>query len=120
MRSQREDHGVARHANAILLLDDEKSCQVIAEFRYLNDDTIRGWYKTYGESSWAALVFNGWKGGQSRMSADQETTLCGWLHDHFFRSTVEIRANISKEFGLRQRISFWLHQASGVIRLRVS
>ena len=42
MRSQREDHGVARRANAILLLDDGKSCQVIAEFLYLDDDTIRG------------------------------------------------------------------------------
>ena len=33
--SQREDHGVARRANAILLLDDGKSCQWIAEFPYL-------------------------------------------------------------------------------------
>ncbi len=32
VRSQREDHGVARRANAILLLDDGKSCQTIAEF----------------------------------------------------------------------------------------
>ncbi len=47
VRSQREDHGVARRANAILLLDDGKSCQTIAEFLYLDDDTIRGWHKTY-------------------------------------------------------------------------
>ena len=43
VRGQREDHGIARRANAILLLDDGKSCQVIAEFLYLDDDTIRGW-----------------------------------------------------------------------------
>ena len=42
VRSQREDHGIARRANAILLLDDGKSCQVITEFLYLDDDTIRG------------------------------------------------------------------------------
>jgi hypothetical protein len=30
VRSQREDHGIARRANAILLLDDGKSCQAIA------------------------------------------------------------------------------------------
>ncbi len=42
MRSHRADHGVARRANAILLLDDGKSCQAIAEFLYLDDDTIRG------------------------------------------------------------------------------
>ena len=34
VRSQREDHGIARRANALLLLDDGKSCQVIAEFLY--------------------------------------------------------------------------------------
>ena len=35
------------------------------------------------------------------MSAYQEATLCGGLNDRFCRSTVEIRAHISKEFGLR-------------------
>lgn len=34
-RSHREDHGITRSANAHLLLDDGKSCQVIAEFLYL-------------------------------------------------------------------------------------
>ena len=42
VRRQREDHGVARRANAILLLDDGKLCQAIAGFLYLDDDTIRG------------------------------------------------------------------------------
>ena len=46
VRSQREDHGVARRANALLLLDDGKSCHVIAEFVCLDDDTIRSWRKT--------------------------------------------------------------------------
>jgi hypothetical protein len=32
VRRQREDHGIARRANAILLLDDGKSCQEISEF----------------------------------------------------------------------------------------
>jgi DNA-binding CsgD family transcriptional regulator len=36
-----EPHGVARRANAVLLLDDGKSCALIAEFLYLDDDTIR-------------------------------------------------------------------------------
>ena len=32
VRSHREDHGVARRANAILLLDDGESCVQIAKF----------------------------------------------------------------------------------------
>ena len=59
VRSQCEDHGVARRANALLLLDDGKPCQVIAEFLYLDDDTIRGWHKTYRKSGWNALAFDG-------------------------------------------------------------
>ena len=70
VRSQREDHGIARRANALLLLDDGNSCQVIAEFLYLDDDTVRGWHKTYRENGWNALAVDGWKGGQSRMAAD--------------------------------------------------
>ena len=93
VRSQREDHGIARRANAILLLDDGKSCQVIAEFFYLDDDTIRGWYKCYRESGWEALSVDGWKGGQSRLTAAQEVALCNWLDGRFCRSTVEIQSS---------------------------
>jgi hypothetical protein len=42
VKRQREDHGVARRANALLLLDDSKSCVEIAQVLYLNDDTVRG------------------------------------------------------------------------------
>jgi len=72
VRRQREDHGIARRANAILLLDAGKSCARIAKFLYLDDDTIRGWHKTYLQGGWDALAFDGWKGGQSRMSQARE------------------------------------------------
>ena len=42
VRRQREDHGIARRANALLLLGDGKTCVQLAEFLYLDDDTIRG------------------------------------------------------------------------------
>ena len=100
VRSQREDYGVARRANAILLLDDGKSCQAIAEFLYLDDDTIRGWHKSYRNGGWDALSTDGWKGGPSRMTPAQETELCKWLDGHFCRSTVEIRAHIAARFGV--------------------
>lgn len=100
VRRQREDHGIARRANAILLLDDGKSCQEIADFLYLDDDTIRGWHKTYVRDGWDALAFDGWKGGQSRMTLAQEARLCTWLEGRFCRSTVEIRSHIASEFGV--------------------
>ncbi|MGF6859632.1 transposase [Rhodobacteraceae bacterium MBR-64] len=42
-RNQRENRGIARRANAILLLDDGESCAKIAKFLYLDEGTIRGW-----------------------------------------------------------------------------
>ena len=80
VRREREDHGIARRANAILLLDEGESCARIAKFLYLDDDTIRGWHKTYLQDGWDALAFDGWKGGQSRMTQAQEAALCAWRH----------------------------------------
>ncbi len=79
VHSQREDHCVAGRANAILLLDDGKSCQAIAGFLYLDDDTIRGWFKTCQTGGRDALSTDGWKGGHSRMTSAQETELCAWV-----------------------------------------
>ncbi len=110
VRSHREDHGIARRANAILLLDDGESCVQIAKFLYLDDDTIRGWYKTYKEGGWDALSVDGWKGGKTRLTASQETALCAWLDGRFCRSTAEIRAHIQKSFDL-------LYSHSGCIKL---
>jgi len=110
VRRQREDHGIARRANAILLLDDGESCARIAKFLYLDDDTIRGWYKSYQQDGWDALAFDGWKGGQSRMKQAQEVALCAWLEARFCRSTVEIRAHVAAECGLN-------YSHSGCIKL---
>jgi len=47
MRHPSEIHGVARRANAILLLDDGLSCADVAKVLYLDDDTVRTWFKRY-------------------------------------------------------------------------
>ena len=49
VRRQREDHGIARRANAILLLDDGESCARIAKFLYLDDDTIGAGIRAAGK-----------------------------------------------------------------------
>ena len=100
VRRQREDHGIARRANAMLLLDKGKSCAQIAEFLYLDDDTIRGWCKTFQKVGWDVLALDGWQGGQSRMTSDQQEALCAWLDERFCHSAVEIRAHIAGQFGL--------------------
>ena len=100
VRRHSEEHGVARRANAVLLLDKGKSCAAIAEFLYLDDDTIRNWYKSYRQDVWDALALDGWQGGQSCMTPAQEATLCSWQEGRFCRAAGDIRAYIKAEFGL--------------------
>ena len=79
VRSHREDHGIARRANAILLLDDGESCTQIAKFLYLDDDTIRGWYKTYREGGWDALLLMAGKVVSPALRADRRANYAtGW------------------------------------------
>ena len=78
-----------------------KSCAQIAEFLYLDDDTIRGWHKGFIEGGWEALAFDGWQGGHSRLTVYQEGALCAWFEDRFCRSADEIRAHIAAKFDLR-------------------
>ena len=101
VKRQREDHGVARRANALLLLDDGKSCVEIAQVLYLDDDTVRGWHKQYLSEGWDAVAYDGWKGGQSRLPVPLKAALCAWLEERFCRSTVEVRAYMTVQFDLR-------------------
>jgi len=101
VRRHREEHGIARRANAILLLDKGKTCVQIAEFLYLDDDTIRGWYKSWQQDGWDTLALDGWQGGHSRLTFDQEAKLSAWLEGRFCRSAAEIRAYITTKFSLR-------------------
>ena len=110
VRSRREDYGVARRANTILLLDDSLSCQEAGKVLYLDDDTIRLWYKEYQKGGLDLLTTFDWKGGHSRITLFQEDALCDWLEGRFCRSTDEIRAFIYAEFGIH-------YSHSGCIKL---
>ena len=78
VKRQREDHGVARRANALLLLDNGMSCVQIAKVLFLDDDTVRSWHKQYwlktGMPSlrwlerWAVTDDNGSRGEFERMA----------------------------------------------------
>ena len=63
VKRQREDHGVARRANALLLLDDGMSCSQIAKVLFLDDDTVRSWHKQYLAEDWKPSPMMGGKAG---------------------------------------------------------
>src|SRR5438034_6888538 len=62
VRDGKAETRLTRRANALLLLDDGMSCEAIAKVLYLDDDTIRYWYKLYGEKGLSWLADFGYKG----------------------------------------------------------
>jgi transposase len=110
VRRPSEKHGVARRANAILLLDDGMSCEAVARVLYLDDDTVRGWHQRFAADGVAALRAFGWKGGAGKLTRLQEVELTGELSARFFASTVAVIALIGTRFGIA-------YSKAGVIKL---
>ena len=101
VRRPTERHGIARRANAMLLLDDEGlRCEEVARVLYLDDDTIRGWRdRTRREGARALRVF-GWKGGQSKLTPVQEAELVATLAGRLFRTTAAVIDHVARAFGV--------------------
>ena len=55
-------YGVARRANAILLLDDGLNFDQVAKTLYLDDSTIRDWHRLYLIAGFEGLSHLDWKG----------------------------------------------------------
>ena len=110
VRRPSEKHGVARRANAILLLDDGLNCDAVAKVLYLDDDTVRGWHQRFAADGVAALRAFGWKGGEGRLSRDQESALAAALSEGFYASTAAVIALIEKRFSIT-------YSKAGVLKL---
>lgn len=110
VRRPSETHGVARRANAILLLDDGLSCEAVAKVLYLDDDTVRGWRQRFASDGTAALRAFGWKGSAGRLSRHHEADLVEALTAKLFISTAAVIALIETRFGI-------VYSKAGVIKL---
>ena len=100
VKRRTEAGAILQRAAALLHLDDGKSYAYVAEALFLDDDTVRGWYKQYQTGGWDLVSSDDWQGGQSRMTAAQEATLIAWLEGRVCRSVAEVRAYILAEFGI--------------------
>jgi transposase len=94
------EHRVARRANAIVLLDQGRSCEDIAAFLLLDDDTVRNWYRAYEQGGVDGLKAFDYKGSSSHLSLEQERVLSEWVDDHHPRSIREIGAFLKLNFGV--------------------
>ena len=100
MRHPSEIHGVARRANAILLLDDGWNCAKVAEAFYLDDDTVRTWFKRYQAGGLDEMKVFDWKGRSGYLSRERMAELSARLGERLMRDSGEVAAYIAARWGV--------------------
>ena len=85
-------HRLARRANALLLLDQGMSCGEVAKVLFLDDDTIRSWYRLYQEDGFDGLATFGYDGSACRLSEDQQDKLKAWITETLPHTTSAVGA----------------------------
>ena len=100
VRNGKAETRLTRRANALLLLDDGMSCTEIAKVLYLDDDTIRHWYRLYSEKGLSWLAEFGYKGRACELTAIQQEELRKWMTQTLPRTTGEVGEWIEKSFGV--------------------
>ncbi|HEX3497185.1 MAG TPA: IS630 family transposase [Methylocella sp.] len=100
LRDGRTEQRLARRANAMLLLDDGWSCERAAAALYLDDDTIRGWRKTYDADGVEGLRRFEAGGSAGLLSQAQEEELVVYVSQALPRSTREVGVFIEQVFGV--------------------
>jgi transposase len=91
---------VTRRANALVRLDDGKSCQEVAEWLLVDDDTIRVWRALFEQSGLEGVTSFDAGGSSGLMNAEQTEALKTWVNATLPRSTRHVGAWIAKEFSL--------------------
>jgi transposase len=91
---------VTRRANALVLLDNGRSCQEVVDASLLNDDTIRGWIKLFEQCGIESLTSFDIGGSASVLSVAHEDAWKVFVKSTLPRSTRHAGAWIEQEFGL--------------------
>jgi len=100
VRDGKAETRLTRRANALLLLDDGMSCEAIAKVLYLDDDTIRYWYKLFGEKGLTWLADFGYKGRACELTMAQQDGLKTWVAQTLPRTTTIVGEWIERSYGV--------------------
>jgi transposase len=93
-------HRLGRRANALVLLDGGWSCEEVAKVLFVDDDTIRSWFRLYEEDGIDGLAWFGHEGSACQLSGARQDKLKAWITATLPRSTRHIGAFIEAEFGV--------------------
>jgi len=93
-------HGLARRANAIILLDRGMSCEDVGKVLLIDDDTVRTWHQMYQEGGLGGLARLGYVGSECRLNEAQQAALKAWITETLPRTSREVGAWIEVTFGI--------------------
>lgn len=93
-------HRLARRANALVLLDGGMSCEAVAKVLFLDDDTIRGWWRRYVDKGFDGLAGFDYEGSACRLSVAEQDRLKSWITEALPHTTREVGSWIEQEFGI--------------------
>jgi transposase len=113
------EHRVARRANAIVLLDQDWSCERVAAALLVDDDTVRDWRRAYERGGVEGLKSFGHEGGSGRLSSEQEEALSAWVDGHCPHAIRKIGAFLKRTSGVsysRSGLIALLHRLGFVYR----
>src|SRR3978361_1843670 len=73
---------------------------MLRRFFFLDDDTIRTWYRLYQQDGFDDLVSFGYDGSACRLSGIQQDQLKAWITEIVPQTTGAVGAWVEKEFGI--------------------
>ena len=76
------------------------NCGAVAQVLFLDDDTIRTWYRLYQQDGFDGLLSFGCDGSACRLSEPQQDKLTAWITERLPRTTGAVGAWIEPEFGI--------------------
>ena len=90
----------ADRIKAVLLLDSGWSYAQIAEGFLLDDQTIRNYEKTFFEKGIWGLLKTGYKGGEPKLTAEQESELKKHIANTIYSSSGAINKYVKETYGI--------------------
>ena len=103
------DRRLADRIKTILLLDEGWTYAKIAEVLLLDDQTIRNYEKNFSQEGISGLLRISYKGGESRLNADQEVALKDHIVNNTYSSSATIIEYIKQTYGIEFSGSGMVH-----------
>jgi transposase len=100
LRIGTQEYRVARRIHAILLLDQGMSCQEVAGVLFLDDDTVRDFYKSFIQGGLKALETFDYDGSYGFLNDEQKHGLTDFVRQKLPRTVQEVAVFLKETYDI--------------------